>query len=110
MAWSVPCPDCRTLNEPDGSGSVLCASCGRFYKVPAPGASTGPEVGAAVAMAMGIEPTNPGQVPPSLLRAATYGGMGEIEAHLGELGIPFQRVSEGVLQVVRQIGPQTVHV
>jgi hypothetical protein len=36
--------------------------------------------------------------------------MGEIEAHLSEMGISFQRVSETSIQVVRQVGPQTVHV
>jgi len=36
--------------------------------------------------------------------------MGEIEAHLTEMGIAYQRVSESSIQVVRQIGPQTVHV
>ncbi len=89
MAWSAPCPECGTQNEPDGSGAVLCASCGRFYKVPVPG----------IARSLGLGGGD-----------AAYGGMGEIEAHLSELDIPFQRVSETSIQVVRRIGPQTVHV
>jgi len=90
MAWSVPCPECGTQNEPDGSGAVLCSRCGFFYRAstPGPGARTSAPT-----------PSTP-----------AYGGMGEIEAHLTELGIAFQRVSETSIQVVRQIGPQTVHV
>ena len=40
MAWSVPCPECGTQNEPDGSGAVLCARCGFFYRAPVPGPGT----------------------------------------------------------------------
>ena len=79
MAWSVPCPDCRTQNEPDGSGAVLCSSCGRFYRAPLPG-------------------------------GVAHDAMAEIEAQLAGLGIAFQRVSETSIQVVRPLGPQTVHV
>ena len=103
MAWSVPCPECGTQNEPDGSGAVLCSRCGRFYKVPVPGITSSLGIGVG-------DTTLPGSAPRPVMRAATYGGMGEIEAHLTELGIPYQRISESSIQVVRQIGPQTVSV
>lgn len=103
MAWSVPCPECGTQNEPDGSGAVLCASCGRFYKVPVPGITSSLGIGIG-------DTTLPGSAPRPVMRAATYGGMGEIEAHLTEMGIPYRRVSDTSIQVVRQIGPQTVDV
>src|SRR5262245_52267471 len=100
MAWSVPCPPCGTQNEPDGSGAALCARSGHFHKVAVPGIPAG----------HGLEDTTlPGAAPDPVKRAAAYGGMGEIESHLSELGISFQRVSETSIQVVRQIGPQTVH-
>src|SRR5262245_38612456 len=104
MPWSAPCPECGTQNEPDGSGAVLCSHCGFFYRAPQPGPAT--------AGARGLETTLPVLAPisPPSARPAPYGGMGEIESHLSELGIGFRRVSDTSIQVVRQIGPQTVQV
>src|SRR5262245_48224056 len=78
MARSLPCPECGAQNEPDGSGSTVCSRCGRFYRE---------------------SPVMP---------AATRNGLHEVEAQLSSLDIPYKRLSDSVVEVTREIGPQTV--